>query len=307
MPSKAHEAVLQHLIELGRRMAASAALPPQVAARVAIEDYFTAAPLPGVRVLPVTVGAVGAEWLIDRDADSSRRLLFLHGGGYVCGGITAYRNFAMWVAQATRCAVLLLDYRLAPEHPFPAALEDAVGAFHWMCEHGPEDRSAARRTFVLGDSAGGGLALAMLLALRDRKARGADASGPDAAVTFSAWTDLTNSGASMVGNEDVRLGAVKAVPDCFAGLYLNGEDPRHPLASPLFADLNGLPPIFMQASAAEIFLDDTVRVAEKIQAAGGRVELDIWPDLVHVWQGYAPQLPEALTALRRVGEFIGTI
>lgn len=306
MPSQAHEAVLQHLIELGRRMAASAALPPQLAARAAIEDYFTAATLPGVRVLPITVGAVGAEWLIERDADSSRRLLFLHGGGYVCGGITAYRNFAMWIAQATRCAVLLLDYRLAPEHPFPAALEDAVEAFRWMSEHGPEGRSAARRMFLLGDSAGGGLALATLLALRDRKA-GAHDCGADAAVTFSAWTDLTNSGASIVGNEDSRLGAVKAVPDCFAGLYLNGEDPKHPLASPLFADLHGLPPIFMQVSAAEMFLDDTVRVAEKIQVAGGDVRLDIWPDLVHVWQGYAPQLPEAVAALRRVGDFIGTI
>lgn len=302
MPSKAHDAVVQHLIELGRRMAASAALAPQVAARAAMEDYFTAAPVPSVRVQPATPGAAEAEWLLDRDGDSSRRILFLHGGGYVAGGITSYRHFAMWIAQATRCAVLLLDYRLAPEHPFPAALEDAVVAFRWMCEHGPDGSGAAARAFLVGDSAGGGLTLATLLALRDRKAGRADA-----AVTFSAWTDLTNSGASMARNEDLRLGAVKAVPDCFAALYLQGEDPKHPLASPLFATLEGLPPILMQASAAELFLDDSVRVADRIRAAGGEVRLDIWPDLVHVWQGYAPQLPEATAALQRAGEFIGAI
>ena len=301
MPSSAHEAVLQHLIGLGRRMAASSEFAPHVAARAAMEQYFTAPALSSIRILPAAPGSLRAEWLLDRDADCGRRLLFLHGGGYVAGGITAYRNFTMWVAQAVRCAVLLIEYRLAPEHPFPAALEDAVTAFRWMCEHGPEGRAPAQRAFLLGDSAGGGLALATLLALRERNAGRADA-----AVTFSAWTDLTNSGASMSKNEDPRLGG-KAVPECFAGLYLEGQDPRQPLASPLFATLEGLPPIFMQASAAELFLDDSVRFAKKARAAGGEVHLDIWPDLVHVWQGFAPQLPEASEALRRVGEFIAAI
>ena len=302
MPSKQLEKVRQHLIGLGRRMAASPAPSPQVAARAAMEEYFTAAPLTNVRRLPVAPEGLRAEWLLEEHSDCSRRMLFLHGGGYVAGGITAYRNFAMWVAQAMRCAVLLIEYRLAPEHPFPAALEDAVAAFRWMREHGPDGRVAARRAFLLGDSAGGGLALATLLALRERKA-----SHADAAVTFSAWTDLTNSGASMIENQDPRFGAVKAVPDLFAGLYLQGTDPRHPLASPLFANLEGLPPLLMQASAAEQFRDDTVRVAEKILAAGGEVHVDLWPELVHVWQGFAPQLPEAIEALRRAGQFIQSI
>ncbi len=301
MPSSAHEAVLQHLIELGRRMAASSDIAPHVAARAAMEQYFTAPALSRVRVLPAAPAGLRAEWLLDRDADCGRRLLFIHGGGYVAGGITAYRNFTMWVAQAVRCAVLLIEYRLAPEHPFPAALEDAVTAFRWMCEHGPEGRAPARRAFLLGDSAGGGLALATLLALRERKAGRADG-----AVTFSAWTDLTNSGASMIENADPRLGG-KAVPECFAGLYLEGQDARQPLASPLFANLEGMPPIFMQASAAELLLDDSVRFATKARAVGGEVHLDIWPDLVHVWQGFAPQLPEAIEALRRAGEFIAAI
>lgn len=303
MPSKEHEAVLQHLAGLGRRMAAAAAdLPIHVAARAAMDGYFTAPSLPSVRLIPTAPGPVRAEWLLDRDGDVSRRILFLHGGGYVSGGFTAYRHFAMAIAQATRCAVLLLDYRLAPEHPFPAALEDALVAFGWMCEHGPDGSGAAQRAFLLGDSAGGGLALATLLELRDRKAARAHA-----AVTLSAWTDLTNSGDSITRNEDLSLGAVKAVPDCFAGLYLQGQDPQHPLASPLFATLEGLPPLFMQVSAAELFLDDSVRVAQKVRAAGGEVQLDIWPDLVHVWQGFAPQLPEATAALKRVSDFIGAI
>ena len=302
MPSTALEAVRQHLIGLGQRMAASSARPPQVAARAAMEDYFTAPPLANVHRLPATQGRLQAEWLLERDSDCGRRMLFLHGGGYVAGGITAYRNFAMWVAQATRCAVLLVEYRLAPEHPFPAALEDAVAAFCWMREHGPDGPAAARRAFLLGDSAGGGLALATLLALRERNAVRADG-----AVTFSAWTDLTNSGASMIENQDPDLGALKAVPDLFAGLYLQGTDPRHPLASPLFANLEGLPPLLMQASAAEQFRDDTVRVAQKILSVGGEARFDLWPDLVHVWQGFAPQLPEAIEALRRAGEFIQSI
>jgi acetyl esterase/lipase len=302
MPSKALGTVRQHLIGLGRRMAACSQQLPQVAARAAMEEYFTIPPLAGVRRLPASPGSLQAEWLLERDSDGSRRMLFLHGGGYVAGGITAYRNFAMWIAQATRCAVLLIEYRLAPEHPFPAALEDAVAAFRWMREHGPDGPAAARRAFVLGDSAGGGLALATLLALRERNAPGADA-----AVTFSAWTDLTNSGASMIENQDPELAAVKAVPDLFAGLYLQGADPRHPLASPLFANLEGLAPLLMQASAAEQFRDDTVRVAQKILSAGGEARLDLWPDLVHVWQGFAPQLPEAIEALRRAGEFIQSV
>jgi acetyl esterase/lipase len=301
MPASAHAAVQQHLIELGRRMAATA-LPPQIAARAAMEEYFTAPPLPGVRLLPASAADLPAEWLLGPDADGSRRLLFLHGGGYVAGGITAYRNFAMWIAQAMRCAVLLIEYRLAPEHPFPAALEDAVTAFRWMREHGPGGPAPARRAFLLGDSAGGGLVLATLLALQQRAAGRANA-----AVTFSAWTDLTNSGASMIENQDPRLGAVKSVPDLFAGLYLQGTEATHPLASPLFANLAGLPPLLMQVSAAEQFRDDTVRVAEKIRSAGGEAHLDIWPDLVHVWQGFAPQLPEAAAALRRAGEFIQSI
>jgi acetyl esterase/lipase len=299
MSSEALATVRQHLIGLGRRMAASSAQPPEVAARAAMEEYFTAPPLANVHRLPADLGCLPAEWLLERDSDGSRRLLFLHGGGYVAGGITAYRNFAMWVAQATRCAVLLIEYRLAPEHPFPAALEDAVAAFRWMREHGPDGSAAAGRAFLVGDSAGGGLALATLLALRERYGERADA-----AVTFSAWTDLTNSGASMIENQEPDLGAVKAVPDLFAGLYLQGTDPRHPLASPLFADLKGLPPLLMQASAAEQFRDDTVRVARKILSGGGEASFELWPELVHVWQGFAPQLPEASAALRRAGDFI---
>ncbi len=289
------------MIELGQRMSTSG-LPVQAAARAAMDEYFTATPLPDMRCIPAAVPKLPAEWLVDESLSDERRILFLHGGGYVAGGIKAYRNFGMWIARTMRCAVLLIDYRLAPEHPFPAALEDAVMAFRWMRGHGPLGSAPARRAFVLGDSAGGGLALATLLALRERHADRADA-----AVTFSAWTDLTNSGESMTALQDPSMGAVKAVPDLFAGLYLERTDPRNPLASPLFGALAGLPPLLMQASTTELFRDDTVRFADKARAAGVDVQVDLWPDLVHVWQGFAPQVPEALDALRRAGEFIQAI
>lgn len=302
MPSRALEAVRDHLIDISWRVAASSDLSPERAARAAMEEYFTATPVADVRCLPASAGRLRAEWFIDRVSDTGRRMLFLHGGGYVSGGISAYRNFAMWVAHEMRCAVLLIEYRLAPEHPFPQALEDAVVAFRWMREQGPDGPATAPRAFLLGDSAGGGLALATLVALRERGIANADA-----AVTFSAWTDLTNSGASMTENQDPRLGSVKAVPDLFAGLYLQGTDAKHPMASPLFASLKGLPPLLMQASAAEQFRDDTVRVVQKIRREGGEAHLDLWPDMVHVWQGFAPDLPEASEALRRAGEFIQSI
>lgn len=293
------DSVIRHLAELGHRTAESAALGPQFAAREAMEAYFTAPALRGSQAVPAALPSPPGEWILDANTDHRRRLLFLHGGGYVAGGPSAYRRFAMWITRVSGCAVLLVDYRLAPENPFPAAVHDAVTAFRWMRAHGPGGPEPAQRTFMLGDSAGGGLALAALLAIRD--CGGASA---DAIVTFSAWTDLTNSGTSMRTNEDPRQGSVKSVPDYFAQLYLNGADPRNPLASPLFGDLKGLPPLLMQTTDTELFFDDSVRFAERARAANVDVQLDVWPGLVHVWQGFTPMLPEAQAALGRAGEFI---
>jgi acetyl esterase/lipase len=298
MPSKELEGVLQHLREVGKLFANPAAdSPPYVSVRAAMDVIFTAPPLKLCRVEDAKC-PVPAKWVMDQTAVAARRLLFLHGGGYISGGIASHVNFAMWISRATGCAVLLIDYRLAPEHPFPAALDDAVQAFNWLRENGPGGLHAAEKTFVLGDSAGGGLALALLLALRDRKLAQADA-----AVTFSAWTDVSNSSPSYIKNQNLELGSVKAVADYFTSQYLQGADPTNPLASPLFGQLAGLPPLLMQVSSCELISDDSLLFAEKARAAGVHVDLQIWPDMVHVWQGFIPQLPEASDAVERAGKF----
>lgn len=263
---------------------------------------FTAPALDTCQVLAATLATPAAQWVVDQGSHEDRRILFVHGGGYIAGGIASHRNFAMWISRVTRCAVLLIDYRLAPEHPFPAAVEDATQAFLWMRENGPRGPAPAHRSFVLGDSAGGGLALALLLDVRDR--HGVQA---DAAVTFSAWTDVSNSAPSLVSNQNLELGAVKAVVDYFSAQYLQGADPTHPLASPLFGALQGLPPLLMQVSSDELIFDDSVRFAAKARAAGVQVELQISPEMVHVWQGFVPQLPEASEAMERAGLFIRAI
>lgn len=265
-----------------------------------MDMLFTAPALESAHVMPASAPAMRAEWVVERGCDTNCRMLFLHGGGYIAGGLGSHRNLAMWISRATGCAVLLIDYRLAPEHPFPAAVEDAISAFRWMVENGPEVASRARHTFVIGDSAGGGLALALLMELRDRREVQADA-----AVTLSAWTDISNSSPSMIANENPALGALKSVTDYFTSQYLGaGGNARHPLASPVFGDPAGLPPLLMQFSDAEIVRDDSLRFAERARAAGVDVQVDQWSGLVHVWQGFIPMLPEATAAVERAGSFV---
>lgn len=301
MPSKEHERVLQHLIEVGTRFSSPAAdAPPYLSMRVAMDMLFTAPALESAQVLPADLPAVRAEWIVERGCDHSCRMLLLHGGGYIAGGIRSHRNLAMWISRATGCAVLLIDYRLAPEHPFPAAVEDAIAAFRWMVANGPDGPTRARRTFVIGDSAGGGLALALLMQLRDRHDVQADA-----AVTFSAWTDISNSSPSMIANENAAIGALKSVADYFTLQYLrDAGDARHPLASPVFGDPAGLPPLLMQVSDAEIVRDDSLRFASRARAAGVEVHLEQWSGVVHVWQGFVPLLPEAAAAIEQAGSFV---
>ncbi|HEY0745811.1 MAG TPA: alpha/beta hydrolase [Steroidobacteraceae bacterium] len=301
MVSKEHEDVLRHLRDVGALFAAPPAdQPPYQSVRAAMKVLFTAPVLDTARVLRAGLETCAAEWVLDQGADPNRRLLFLHGGGYISGSIESHRNFAMWVSRFTGCAVLLIDYRLAPEHPFPAAVLDAVDAFLWMRLNGPHGPEQAQRAFVLGDSAGGGLALALLLWLRDRQ----KAMQADAAVTFSAWTDVSNSAPSLISNQNEQLGAVKSVVDYFSLEYLQGADPADPFASPLFGNLADLPPLLMQVSTTELVTDDSLRFAEKVRIAGGSVTLQTWEGVVHVWQGYVPHLPEANDALELAGKFI---
>jgi acetyl esterase/lipase len=247
----------------------------------------------------VDAGGVPAHWVCAPGSTPDRRVLYLHGGGWVAGGFGSHGSHAARVSAATGCAVLLPEFRLAPEHPFPAALDDALASFRWMRGHGPAGRAPASALFVAGDSGGGGLALSLLVALRD-----AGEPLPAAAFAFSPVTDLTCSGESMRTRAaaDVVV-SPRLVPQA-AALYCGGTDPREPLVSPLFADLRGLPPLLLQVGDAEVFLSDSLRFAEKARGAGVDVALDVWPEMLHGFPLWAPVLPEGGEALRRVGRFV---
>jgi acetyl esterase/lipase len=229
----------------------------------------------------------------DRSA-AERNVLYLHGGGYVSGAPTHYRHFSWRIADALKARIWMLEYRLAPEHPFPAALDDAAAAYHWLAARNAD----GRRLLVMGDSAGGGLTLALLLKLRDERA-----SLPVGAVALSPWTDLALTGASLAGNAaaDPMLNA-----DDFpllAQYYLAGADPRTPYASPLYGDTTGLPPVLIQVGSDEILRDDAVRMAESLRRHNPQSRLEVWPRMPHAWQLFVPVLPEALRAIGNVGQF----
>ncbi len=240
-----------------------------------------------------------AWWVLAPGADPDLRLLYLRGGGYVSGAGAFYLPLAAHLSTAAGCAVLLPDYRLAPEHPFPAGLEDCLAAYAWLRGHGPAGPAPARAVFIAGDSAGGGLTLAALLALRDR-----GLPLPHGAMGLSPFTDLTLSGESL--RSEARLDPImdpRCLPD-FVALYAAPEDRRHPLASPLFGDYTGLPPLLLQVGEHEVIRDDCVRVAARAQAAGVEVTLEVWEGMFHVFQSHDPLLPEGREAVAHLAAFM---
>jgi epsilon-lactone hydrolase len=248
-----------------------------------------------VRVEAFDLDGIPAEWLVPDGADSGRTLIYFHGGGYMMGSINSHRHLVGDLAKAAGMRALAIDYRLAPEHPFPAGLDDAVKTYRWVLEQGVE----ATQLVVAGDSAGGGLTLATLLSLRD-----AGDPLPAAAVLMSPWTDLTGSGESMrtKDDEDPILRA-ETLPRS-ASRYAGGEEISRPLISPLFADLTGLPPLQVLVGTAEILLDDSLRLAERAVAAGVDVDLDVWDDMLHIWPYYAQWIPEGRDAISRMATFM---
>ncbi len=223
-----------------------------------------------------------------------RTIFYLHGGGYYFCSPKSHRSVVFQLAQRSGARTFSLDYRLAPEHPFPAALDDALAAYRCLLADGIPPDSIV----VAGDSAGGGLALALLLALRDAK----DVL-PAAALLFSPWTDLAATGSTLVTNDGADPMFRGAAIARAASLYLAGADPMHPYASPLYGDFSGLPPLMIQAGSTEVLLDDARRIAERAQAAGCVVEFEVWPKMPHVWQLFAPFIPEACRALDRAAAF----
>jgi monoterpene epsilon-lactone hydrolase len=252
-------------------------------------------PLGAIHSEPVAANGVPAEWIHLVGAQPARVVLFLHGGSFNSGSIVSHRTLAGNVALAADARSLLIDYRLAPEHPFPAAIDDALAAYEWLLAQGV----APRQTIVAGDSAGGTLALALLLQLRDH-----GQPLPAAAVCLSPAPDLTFSSESWTFNarKDLMLDARKERKS--VEIYLRGADPRGPLASPNFADLRGLPPLLIQVGSHELLLSDAERLAERAKAAGVEVTLEVWPGMQHEWQFAADFLPEGRRAIARVGEFV---
>ena len=224
-------------------------------------------------------------------------LLYLHGGAYISGSAQGYRNLAAELARASGATGFALDYRLAPEAPFPAAVDDAVAAYKALRARG----FAANRIVLAGDSAGGGLALATLVALRNE-----GEALPAAALLISPWADLTCTAPSIAGKaaddpsltgEGLRIAAAH---------YLNGADARAALASPVLADLSGLPPMLVQVGSAEILMDDALAVAAAAGRANAPVRLEIWPGMPHVWHAFAFMLPEGRQAIDAAGAFLRT-
>ena len=243
----------------------------------------------------VDAGGVPAEWVTAPGCDPGRAVLYLHGGGYVIGSTNTHRRLAYDISAASGARVLVIDYRLAPEHPFPAAVDDAATAWRWLLQQG----FATSRLAIAGDSAGGGLTLATLVNLRDQKL-----GLPACAVAISPWVDLEGVGYSITARAAQDPMVQKDGLLWMAGLYLNGKDAKTPLAAPLHAELKGLPPILVQVGTAETLLDDATRIAEKLHAAGVDVRLAVWPNMLHVFPLFAPILSEGRDGCLEIGSFI---
>ncbi|MCE2389967.1 MAG: alpha/beta hydrolase [Proteobacteria bacterium] len=259
----------------------------------AMEGQFQ--PPDDVRYESVSAGGVPAEWTVAEDSDATRAVVYLHGGGYTIGGLGSHRPLCTQLALAGRIPVLNVDYRLAPENPFPAAVEDAVAAYRYVLGRGVSPASVA----IGGDSAGGGLTLATLAALSQ-----AGDPLPGAGVCISPWTDLTLTAETISSKAEEDPMVSGPLLEVMRDHYLGGADPASPTASPLFADPSGWPPLLIQVGTAEILLDDARRMAERASAAGVEVAYEPWEEMIHVWHTLAPMLPEATQAIERVAGFL---
>ena len=291
MPSAEFNAIVESIT------AQPPAIPTDVhGARRAIDEMMGSAPLAdGVAVEPVTVAARNAEWIRPASSTSDRVVLYLHGDGFRIGSLQAYRPFASQLAVALQTQLLVVDYRLAPEHPFPAGLEDCLAGYAWLLATGWRSDQIA----IIGDSAGGGLVASTLLAAKRR-----GLPQPAAGVCLSPLADMTCTTKAYARNADSDpyfsiKEAIQASHD-----YLGDADPRRPLASPIFGDLADLAPVLIHASTHEVLADDAVALAARIAQCGGRVQLDMWPQMTHVWHAMIPHVPESVAAVSEVRAFL---
>lgn len=243
----------------------------------------------------VEIDNLHAEWMVPAGAGKDKVILYFHGGGYVCGSYKAHRAIVAKFVKGSGAGALVFDYRLAPEHPFPAALDDSVAAYRWLLAEGV---SPSHIVFA-GDSAGGGLLLATLLALKDR-----GMPLPVAAVALSPWTDLKNTGKSLITNAKSDKLCWKNAEVVFSKYYAVDNDPGLPWISPLYGNLRGFPPLLIYAGSDELLLSDSTRFAEKAKAAGVDVGLNVGKGMFHCYPACAPLFPEATQAMEKICEFI---
>lgn len=284
-------------IKAVRDMLATSPRPPDLEARrKRLDGFSTLYPLPpDARLRQESANGVPAEWSETPGADPSRAILFLHGGAFAAGSTVSHRQLVIEAGRQAGARTLALGYRLAPEHPFPAALDDALAGYRFLLAQGVKPRRIA----VAGDSAGGGLTMGLLISLRD-----AGEELPGCAWCISPWVDLENRGETMTTKAAEDPMIQKPYLDDLAAAYLHGADPRSPLASPLHTQLAGLPPLLIQVGSAETLLDDAVRLAGRAGAADVRVTLEVWPEMIHVWHLFHPQLAAGRRALASAGAFI---
>ena len=302
MPSKEYSEVVQAMQAQAASMIGAELTHEQQ--REAMEAGFAFPLQDDVTLTAVDVNGVPGEWTVLADSDPSRRLLYVHGGGYVLGSINTHRRLVADICRAAGCVALSLDYRLAPEHTYPAAVDDAITGLEHIWSNGPDGPSDATSVFVGGDSAGGGLMLATLLAARERGVR-----MPTGGIGLSAWTDLAASPEelSAFGLDDPTIPnntvAITASQE-WAAMYAGDADRKDPQLSPLFGDYEGICPLLLHAGSVEMICRDTERVAARARDAGVEVVEEIWDDMFHVWQGFAPMLPEGQEAIVHIGEWI---
>lgn len=255
-------------------------------------------PMPdGVEIEEVTIGTVPAVWHTQAGVDKASQpvLLYFHGGGYVQGSPVSHQHLTGKLAQTARCRVLSVHYRLAPEHPFPAALEDGLAAYRWLLDQG----IAPSQIAMGGDSAGAGLVMATLIAARD-----AGLAQPASAILMSPWVNLTCDTASYTSRAKADPMITQSGITDMAKLYYGPVDPKDPLVSPVYADLSGIAPLFIQVGDAEVLLNDSTELAERAEAAGVEVNIEVWDDMIHVWPAFYPLLPQGGEAIDKMSAFL---
>src|SRR5882724_2593361 len=287
----------QDLIEL-RKMIAANPLPTNLEAlRLAVDSDSERFPLdPDINFERVSVAiGVPAEWTWTEAADPARVVLYLHGGGYMFGSILSHRHLAAEIGREAGSRTLAIDYRLSPENPFPAAVDDALASYCFLLEQGFEPRHIA----FAGDSAGGGLVVSTLVAIKE-----AGLPQPACGWVISPWIDMEASGETFVSRADADPMVKREIIVNFAQAYLNGADPRSPFASPIYADLRGIAPLLIHVGASEVLLDDSLKLARTVGAADVSVRLEIWPEMVHIWHVFHRILGDGRKAVQVGAKFL---